>query len=109
MDKDHSASVVQIDELALDKECIKLPAQVLKFAWELLYLSSDLPQDRRSLRLLLGPLKWLHVWRFTLGLFGIAAVLLEPVAGFPLMILGEFMERHLFFRAAAAWKMPGHA
>lgn len=79
----------------------------LKLAWELLYLSSDHPDDRRSLRLLLGPLKWLHVWRFTFGLFGIAMVLLKPVAGFPLMILGEFMERHLFFRAAAAWKMPG--
>ncbi|HEY2574312.1 MAG TPA: DmsC/YnfH family molybdoenzyme membrane anchor subunit [Verrucomicrobiaceae bacterium] len=82
---------------------------MIKLGWEMLFLSSDDPRDRRSLRLLLGPLKWLHVWRFTFGLFGIAAMLAQPVAGLFLLLAGEFMERHLFFRAAAAWKMPGHS
>ncbi len=40
----------------------------LKLAWESLYLSSDDPRDRRSQRLLLGPLRHLHGARFLCGL-----------------------------------------
>lgn len=82
---------------------------MLKLGWESLYLSSDEARDRRSHRLLLGPLRWVHVARFTLGLVGIGIILGAPRLGFACLMAGELMERILFFRAAAAWKMPGNA
>jgi hypothetical protein len=41
MDKDESLSVVQIDEHNLDKECIRLPSDYLKFA----HLAADAKRD----------------------------------------------------------------
>ena len=80
---------------------------IIKIGWESLYLSSPDERDKRSHRLLLGPLRWLHVWRFAMGLAGIAVLLVHPLTGFGLIMVGELLERLLFFRAAAAWKMPG--
>ena len=81
----------------------------LKLAWESVYLSSDDPRDKRTHRLLLGPLRWLHLMRFTAGLMGIGLMPVAPASGFTMIIIGEFLERIIFFRAAAAWKMPGNA
>jgi len=81
----------------------------VKLGWESLYLSIDDPRDRRSQRLLLGPLRHHHGARFLIGLLSCALTISNPVAGFCLFIIGEFLERQLFFRAAAAWKMPGNA
>jgi len=80
---------------------------LIKLGWESLYLSSPDERDKRSLRLLLGPLRWLHVCRFSMGLAGISILLVQPLIGFALIMTGELLERLLFFRAAAAWKMPG--
>ncbi len=82
---------------------------MVKLGWESLYLSSDDPRDHRSHRLLLGPLRELHFARFITGLLGISLMLSSPIAGFICLMTGEFLERIIFFRAAAAWKMPGNA
>jgi len=81
----------------------------LKLAWETLYLSSDDPRDKRSQRLLLGQIRHLHGARFLVGMAGCVLTLTSPVPGFCLFLIGEFLERKIFFRVAAAWKMPGNA
>ncbi len=82
---------------------------MIKLAWESLYVSSNDPRDCRAQRLLLGPLRSLHVARFITGLTGIALVLSSATAGFVCLMVGEILERIIFFRASAAWKMPGNA
>jgi DMSO reductase anchor subunit len=89
-----------------------LPAAItsaVKLGWETLYLSSDDPRDKRSQRLLLGQMRHLHGARFLVGVLGCVLTLALPVQGFCLFVIGEFLERKIFFRAAAAWKMPGNA
>ncbi len=81
---------------------------ICKLGWESLYLSSDDPRDSRAQRLLLGPLRWLHLARVIVGLTGIALMLSSPPFGFFCLMAGEILERIVFFRAAAAWKMPGN-
>jgi DMSO reductase anchor subunit/ferredoxin len=81
----------------------------VKLAWETLYLSSDDPRDKRSQRLLLGQMRYLHGARFLVGMAGCVLTMTLPVQGFCVFVLGEFLERKIFFRAAAAWKMPGNA
>ncbi len=81
---------------------------MLKLGWESLYLSSDNPRDSRARRLLLGPLRWLQLARFVAGLTGIALLPTSAPCGFVCLMAGEILERIVFFRAAAAWKMPGN-
>jgi DMSO reductase anchor subunit len=81
----------------------------LKLGWEALYLANEHPEHDRTRRLLLGPLRWWHVVRFSAGLLGAAFVLHSPPLGFALLFAGELLERALFFRAAAAWRMPRSA
>ncbi|HSI65051.1 MAG TPA: hypothetical protein VLE43_18135, partial [Candidatus Saccharimonadia bacterium] len=82
---------------------------VLKLAWEGRYLSLEQAEHRRAQLLLLGPLKWWHVTRFMVGMLGAVLMLHSAWLGFTCLLMGEFLERALFFRAAAAWRMPGHA
>lgn len=81
----------------------------LKLAWEALYLSLDDPRHVRTHGLLLGPLRGLHVARFAIGLCGAVFMLHSVWFGFALLLTGEYLERTLFFRAAAAWRMPRSA
>jgi formate dehydrogenase iron-sulfur subunit len=84
-------------------------AAVLKLAWEILFIANEHPDNSRTRRLLLGKLRWWHTARFTAGLCGAALVLHNAWLGFALLAIGEFLERGLFFRAAAAWRMPRDA
>lgn len=86
-----------------------LAASVAKLTWEALFLSLDQPDNRRTHRLLLGPLRWWHVARFMAGVGGAALLLHSAWLGFGLLLIGETLERTLFFRAAAAWRMPRSA
>jgi DMSO reductase anchor subunit len=81
----------------------------VKLVFELLYLSRDEEQHTRTKRLLLGPLKVWHFSRFALGMTGAALMLHSPVAGLLVLLAGEILERIIFFRGGAAWRMPGHA
>jgi Fe-S-cluster-containing dehydrogenase component/DMSO reductase anchor subunit len=80
---------------------------VIKIAWEGLYFLSRNPRNSRSQKLLLGPLKRTQILRFVAGIVGVMALPFAPVIGCVLIAAGEFVERTLFFRGAAAWKMPG--
>lgn len=82
---------------------------VVKLACELLYLNNEDEKHARTRRLLLGPLRGWHFSRFAMGITGAALALHSPVAGLVCLLVGEFLERITFFRAAAAWRMPGHA
>jgi formate dehydrogenase iron-sulfur subunit len=84
-------------------------AAVLKLAWEILFIANEHPDNARTQRLLLGRLRWWNTLRFTAGLCGAALVLHNTWMGFVVLAIGEFLERHLFFRAAAAWRMPRNA
>lgn len=81
----------------------------LKLAWEASYLSMEHPDHARTQRLLLGRLRWWHAIRFMAGMLGAVLMLHAPWMGFACLFVGEILERALFFRAAAAWRMPGHA
>ncbi|MEZ0274304.1 MAG: DmsC/YnfH family molybdoenzyme membrane anchor subunit [Roseimicrobium sp.] len=81
----------------------------VKLACELLYLAKDEEENARSKRLLLGPLKVWHFSRFAAGMLGASLMLHTPVVGLLVLLAGEFLERIIFFRAGAAWRMPGHA
>jgi hypothetical protein len=63
---------------------------------------------KRTAILMCGDLSHLTVARFACGLAG---GLLLPVAGvaaaLPLCVAGEWLERHLFFAATTAPRMPG--
>jgi Fe-S-cluster-containing dehydrogenase component/DMSO reductase anchor subunit len=80
-----------------------------KLAWEALYLSLDEPRHARSHGLLFGPLHGWHVARFAIGLCGAVFMLHSAWLGLALLLIGEYLERTLFFRAAAAWRMPRSA
>lgn len=84
-------------------------ATAIKLAWEALYLAQEHPDHRRTHCLLLGPLRWWHTARFMAGLTGAALLLHSPPMGFALLLVGELLERRIFFRAAAAWRMPRSA
>ncbi len=84
-------------------------AAVLKLAWEALVLSLPDEKLERTKRLLLGPLREVNLARFVIGLFGVVLMLHNAWAGFACLLIGEFIERTLFFKAGAAWKMPGNA
>ena len=66
----------------------------------------------RSARLLAGPLGRYTRGRIACGLTGIVllicgAEIIPRIAGLLLLVAGELLERHLFFRAEATPKMPG--
>jgi len=81
----------------------------MKLAWEVLLFSSPDEALDHTKRLLLGPLCMTHLLRFIIGLTGVGCLLHAPVLGLGLLFVGEFLERALFFKAGAAWKMPGNA
>jgi DMSO reductase anchor subunit len=78
---------------------------------------------RRSAMLMLGPLRRWTVARYALGFVGIACFLTlsttsmsaqrgassvaAAIAGFLCLFAGELCERHLFFAASVAPRMPG--
>jgi formate dehydrogenase iron-sulfur subunit len=82
--------------------------------------TTDTPM-RHSARLYVGPLHRVAVARFLAGAVGMlalpwlcvrhapdaAAVLATAVAAFALTLAGELLERHLFFAAVRAPRMPG--
>jgi Fe-S-cluster-containing dehydrogenase component/DMSO reductase anchor subunit len=81
----------------------------VKLVCEVLYLEKDEEMHARSKRLLLGPLKVWHFSRFVAGMMGAALMLHSPIIGLVTLVAGELLERIIFFRAGAAWRMPGHA
>jgi formate dehydrogenase iron-sulfur subunit len=77
---------------------------------------SEMTPAKKSALLMLKPLKPITISRYSfgvMGMFSFAAVALGilPVAlsalGFGLLLIGELLERVLFFKAVAAPKMPG--
>lgn len=81
----------------------------VKLTLEALFLAKDHPDCPRTHRLLLGPLRWWHVARFSAGMLGAVLMLYSGLLGFAWLLVGEAVERTLFFRAAAAWRMPQNA
>jgi formate dehydrogenase iron-sulfur subunit len=80
---------------------------VCKLLWEISTLrrhQSD-PSLARSAALLTGALRNWTLARFTFGLLGGAALLINPIAAFTFLLLGELIERHLFFIAVAPPKI----
>ena len=95
-------------------------AMAVKLAWEtsvLRHLRGPADDDLHKTALLLtGALAQPMRWRVALGGVGgvalpAAAALGGPLAlafvAFPLVVLGELVERRLFFTAAVAPRMPG--
>ncbi len=62
---------------------------------------------KRSAVLQLGPLRRVTVARFACGLLAIACARFSMPLAFALALAGEVVERHLFFVAVAAPRMPG--
>ncbi len=90
--------------LALTHPVIAAFALIAKLAWE----SRSTFDGSVAARLQRGPLKSAVAWRDALG--GLAVIgLLTPFASWALapLFVGELLERHLFFRAVDAPKMPG--
>jgi Fe-S-cluster-containing dehydrogenase component/DMSO reductase anchor subunit len=83
-------------------------AAAVKLASEALLLSLPDANLERTKRLLLGRLRSLNLARFAFGLAGAALILSAGWPGLCFLFIGECLERALFFRAAAAWKMPGN-
>lgn len=79
-------------------------ALLAKLAWEArAFFDRSLPA-----RLQRGPLASAVVCRDLLGLAGVILLLVAPgVSAVLVLLAGEFAERHLFFRAVDAPKMPG--
>ncbi|MGI8604924.1 MAG: DmsC/YnfH family molybdoenzyme membrane anchor subunit [Verrucomicrobiales bacterium] len=67
------------------------------------------PQMARTLLLLSGRAGIAARLRNLLALAGVGLVFLSPTAALLLWMAGEVLERLVFFRAAAAWRMPGAA
>lgn len=84
----------------------------LKLGFESLFLLIHLPSDpqhpqTRSARVLWQLHKPWTLARFTSTLLGTTLLWLEPVSGTLLLLVGEILERILFFRAVTAPRMPG--
>lgn len=79
---------------------------ILKLAWEVCYISWKDRNHMRSQLLLLGPLRGWHRVRIVAGWLGVATLIAVPWLGLAAFVVGECVERVLFFRAAAAWRMP---
>ncbi|HYF50580.1 MAG TPA: DmsC/YnfH family molybdoenzyme membrane anchor subunit [Planctomycetota bacterium] len=77
--------------------------------------STTLTHHKKSALLMSGPLRAVTIVRFGFGAVAIAAAAAAIIANSPhaallagmLAILGEFLERYLFFTAAVRLKMPG--
>jgi DMSO reductase anchor subunit len=77
-----------------------------KLAWE----SRTFFDQSISARLQKGPLAKAVLVRDSLGLLGVVLLAVAPGwSAIPLLLAGELAERHLFFRAVDAPKMPGVA
>ncbi|MFQ3669830.1 MAG: DmsC/YnfH family molybdoenzyme membrane anchor subunit [Verrucomicrobiia bacterium] len=93
-----------------------LPALlILKLAWEARMISlqnSDaqsptLTDRQRSALLLRGPLRRWTLARFLIGAMAIPLFFLSLPAALLLALLGELIERWLYFKSGVATKMPG--
>lgn len=93
---------------------------VLKFALELTQLtaskSDSMTAAKKSALIMLQPLSSITASRYASGMIGVLCVtaLLVPsanpilgVLGFAFLLLGEILERTLYFKAVVALKMPG--
>jgi Fe-S-cluster-containing dehydrogenase component/DMSO reductase anchor subunit len=83
----------------------------VKILWELLVLRHlRAPADddlHKTAALLTGVLATHFRGRVALTLVGAVVLLVQPLAALPLLLAGELLERHLFFTAVAAPRMPG--
>lgn len=84
---------------------------VLKIALEFGVFGSRNPQDRETCVLLRGALRGLLAARLVTGGLGILLLLSGSATGgflsVGLLLLSEWLERLLFFRAVVAYRMPG--
>lgn len=93
---------------------------IIKMALEATQLrAATLPEmtpAKKSALLMLKPLKLITVARYSAGVTGVFCIVgvlfggtpgLLSVSGFALLLVGELLERVLFFKAVAAPKMPG--
>jgi Fe-S-cluster-containing dehydrogenase component/DMSO reductase anchor subunit len=60
-----------------------------------------------SARLMLGPLRWTTVARFSLGLLGVCFGWIHVSVAVSLTFGTEVLERMLYFKTGKAWRMPG--
>jgi len=80
---------------------------VVKLAWEAsVFLPRD-PDLERTAILLRRDLATPTGWRFVLGGIAVVLAFVLPVAALAALVLGELLERSLFFRAVTAPRMPG--
>ncbi|MGB1130680.1 MAG: DmsC/YnfH family molybdoenzyme membrane anchor subunit [Haloferula sp.] len=63
---------------------------------------------RHSGKLMLGPLGEVTFQRLTFSVLAMAVALFSPWFALPLLLVGEILERQLFFQSVHAPKMPGN-
>ncbi len=107
----HSLAVVVVAVLICFVIKMSLEATQLRAATQ-----SEMTPAKKSALLMLKPLKAITLARYGFGVAGLlcfAGVLADvspsllSVSGFALLLIGELLERVLFFKAVAAPKMPG--
>lgn len=81
-------------------------AAVVKMLWEAGFRVRAEVQAEQTHRLLFGSLNRLWSTRVMIGVFGATLMTVAPVAGFAFLLIAELLERALFFKAGAAWRMP---
>jgi Fe-S-cluster-containing dehydrogenase component/DMSO reductase anchor subunit len=109
---EHTPSVGLVAVIGLFLIKMSLEATQLRAANQ-----SEMAPAKKSALLMLKPLKAITLARYSFGvagllcfagvLVGVAPSSLLSVSGFVLLLVGELLERVLFFQAVAAPKMPG--
>jgi formate dehydrogenase iron-sulfur subunit len=82
-------------------------AVVAKLAWESVLTTRATLTMARSNALLAGSVGIAARLRLALAALGAVSIVFLPPAGLALLAAAEFLERFVFFRAAAPWRMPG--
>jgi formate dehydrogenase iron-sulfur subunit len=80
---------------------------VIKTAVECAALRRDDPALKRTLALLDGPVGFPARLRIALAMLGALSGFASPLLALALLLAAELLDRFVFFRAAAAWRMPG--
>ncbi|CAN5910773.1 dimethyl sulfoxide reductase anchor subunit [soil metagenome] len=79
---------------------------VVKLLWEAGFRVREGLQAEQTHRLLFGSLNQLWTTRVVVGVLGATLMTVSAITGFTLLLIAELLERALFFKAGAAWRMP---
>ena len=105
-----TVAVLGVATAAVARPSFAAPVAVLgaaKLALESAALRRTDPAWKSTLVLLDGPVGFPARLRVALGGLGVLAAVFSAPFSLALLVAAEFLERLVFFRAAAAWRMPG--